>query len=149
MADHRAEQIMDAFVAAIGNLTTTSTNVFRDRVEAIDPSITAALSVYQGEDYPLDTSDQNWFTVDHVLEIMIEIQIKQAYGTPISQTLNQIRKEIAVAIQAAPQLGLSFVIDTVEGAGRRPRIDFSEKSTALQAYEWRVKYQRSRTDPSA
>jgi len=150
MADNRAEQIMDAFTTLVTGLTTTGSNVERDRAYAFDDSINYALAVYQGDDTPFDRTDQNWFNINHDLEVSIVIHARLASSTPISQTLNLIRKEITAAVLADYTLGLSFVIDTVEGNSLKPVIDIGgEKPIAIQTFNWLVKYERSRTDPSA
>lgn len=147
MADHRAEQIMDAFVTAITGLTTTGTNVKRDRVYGW--TSTPAISVFQGDDTPIPYIDRNYSLDDFMLNIHLEFHVDEADSIPVSQTLNQIRKEVIIAIQAAPTLGLSFVIDTEEGTTYRPIIEHIDKVTATQSMDFEIKYRRSRTDPSA
>ena len=148
MTDHRAEQIMDAFETILTGLTTTGTNVKRDRV--YNWTTTPAISIFQGDDIPLPYEDRNYSIDDYQLSISIEMHVDESNDTPVSQTLNQIRKEVIIAIQADPYLGLSsFVIDTEEGTAYRPTIEHIDKVTATQVMDFTVKYRRSRTDPSA
>lgn len=147
MANHRVEQIMVAFEAAIIGLTTTGTNVKRDRIYAW--TTTPAISLFQGDDVPVPYADRNYSIDDYELTIHVEMHVDEANNIPVSQTLNQIRKEIIIAIQADPYLGLpSFVIDTEEGTAFRPSIEHVDKVTATQVMDFTVKYRRSRTDPS-
>ena len=148
MADHKAEQILDAFTTAVTGLATTGANVERDKVYNLDDAITAGLSVEMGSDIKRDDETQGWELVMYTLSVVINIYVKQSSSTPLSQTLNQIRKEIVVALQAAPTLGLSFVQDTIEGSALEPVNGPGEKPMSMQRFEWAVVYQRSRTDPS-
>ena len=147
MADHKAEQIMVAFTAAVTGLATTGTNVKRDRVYPF--TSLPALSVFQGDDVPVPYVNRNYSIDDFTLNIIIEIHVSNPDTTPISTTLNQIRKEIIIAIQADPLLGLSsFVLDTEEGTASRPLIEHVDKTNATQQMDFTVKYRRSRLDPS-
>jgi hypothetical protein len=150
MADHKAEQIMDAFVSAVTGLTTTGSNIERDRAYMWEDARLPALAIYQGDDTPTPYADRNYYRDDYHLTIHIDIHVKIATGTALSQTLNLIRKEITAAIQADPYLGLSgFVIDCEEGTALRPVIEFADKPTAVQTLEYRVRYWRARSDASA
>ena len=150
MALHRAEQVTAAFESFITGLSTTGSNIDRDRAYAWDASISSALSLYQGVDEPFNPDTQNYHFVDHRLTLRIDIHVRRASVTPLSQALNAIRKEIALALQASSNLGLNFVIDIIEGPALEPVIDASgDKPTAIQAYNWYILYRRSRTDPSA
>ena len=151
MADHRAEQIMDAFFTNIDGLATTKNSVKRDRPYNVESGVNCALSLYQGSDVPYEEGIQNWTYQDMMLTVVIEIFVKAASTTPISQTLNQIRKEITVALQAvaSPPLGLGFCHEIEEGESFEPQLEVAEQPTAVQRFEWLVKYRRSRADPSA
>lgn len=146
MADHHAEQIMDAITTALTGLTTTTTNVQRDRVYPF--TTLPAISIFQGDDSPLPYIDRNYSIDDFSLDIHVEMHVSEPDATPVSQTLNQIRKEIIIAVQANPTFGLSFVMDTEEGIASRPIIEHIDKTNATQEMLFVVKYRRSRTDPS-
>lgn len=151
MADHRAEQIMAAFEALVTSLATTGSNVTRARIYPNQSSALPALSVYQGDDEPkLDHDDDAVLEyIDHILEVIIEAHVQASSGI-VDTTLNQIRKEIAVVVHADHKIGLSFVINTIEGPAEAPELfDEGEKRTAVQRNHYFVKYRRSRTDPSA
>jgi hypothetical protein len=99
-----------------------------------------------GADSPVKDSENVAF-VDSVLTVINQITVS-AEGETMDTTLNKIRKEIVVAIQAG--LGLSFVIDVVEGPTTRPELsDEAEQRTATQELTWFARYRRSIGDPSA
>lgn len=149
MADHRAEQIMSAIETLLTGLTTTGSNVKRDRVYSWDTANLPALSIFQGDDTPIPYADRNYFQDDFELTVHIEMHAENADTIPISTTLNQIRKEVIIAIQADYTLGLSFVIDTEEQIASQPQIEHINTTTATQVMDFTVKYRRSRADPSA
>jgi len=148
MADHRAEQILDAFTALVTGLTTTGANVVRDRPYNIDESISSALSVYQGDDTPFDSGLDNWQLEDKQLDISVDIHVKQSSEIPISKQLNQIRKEIHIALMADRTLGLSFARNFLAGVAETPEIEAGEKVTAKQTLNFSIDYRASVTDPS-
>jgi len=149
MADHRAEQILDAIKTTVTGLATTGANVARDRVYPIGATINNALSIYQGSDDPATTEDQSWFILHSFLAFRIDIQIRLSSSIDISQQLNLIRKEIVIALQADPTLGLGFVVDLIEGSALEPIEDHADQPIAKQSFNWTVHYERSRADPSA
>jgi len=149
MADHRAEQIMKAFVALLNPLPTTSDNIMRDRPYDIESGVSTALSVYEGIDDPLDDDDQVWPFHDSWLTIYVDIHAAIPSDTPISETLNLIRKEITIALMPQNALGLGFVHDLRQGVADDPEEGVGDKPIAKQRTEWKVKYRCSRTDPSA
>ena len=148
MADHRAEQVMDAFTTLVTGLATTGSNVVRDRPYDVEGSVNEALSVYQGPDNPADESP--WPYIDSELTIYTDIHVRGASTTPISQTLNLIRKEMVLAIMADYTLALAGIVHEIEeGIAGAPDIEPGEKPIATQRVEWKAKYRRSITDPSA
>lgn len=151
MAAHRAEQIMVAFVSNVMGLTTTKNSVVRDRAYNVEDGDNTALSIYQGDDIPLEDGLQNLNNIDMTLTVIIEIHVKAASTEPISKILNKIRKEITIALQAVadPPLALAWTIEIDESSGFEPQLEIGEKPTAIQRMEWMIKYRRSRTDPSA
>lgn len=146
MADHRAEQIIVALVSRVTGLTTTGTRVYRSRHYPLQTSELPGLCVYMGDDEPIDST--SYSLIDSAFVVSIEAHVKATSG--IDTTLNQIRKEVVIAIQANPTLGLAFVIDTLEGRASKPEITGEgEQPIAMQRLDFLVKYRRSRLDPSA
>jgi hypothetical protein len=141
---HKAESIMAAFVTAATGLTTTGANVERGRVHPLPEDILAALSIYQGSDtviaevYPMVTSE---------LRVNVEAQVKSS-APDLETKLNQIRKELNIALSAHPPLGLSYCIDILETASR-PVLDGSgERRTGTMEIDYTITYRRNRNDPS-
>lgn len=147
MADHRAEQIIDAVVTTLTGLTHTVDNVFRGRVHAVPEAKLPALCVYLGPDKQIGQYSQA--KIDSELTILVEALVKTA-DEQVDQLLNQIRKEVTVALQADYTQGLSFVLNTLEGDTDAPDLSGEgEKPSAALKMEWKFHYRRSRTDPSA
>jgi len=153
MADHRAEQVVQAITTALTGLATTASNVSRDRIYNVDDddNINEALSVFMGSDAPVSDDESSWAITSSILTVRIEIFVKSPSTTPISQVMNQIRKEITIALMSNlnPVLGLNFCEDIVEGEAEEPEINKAEQPTGLQNTYWHIQYQRSRTDASA
>jgi len=149
MADHRAQQILDAIVTTVTGLTTTGTNVDLDQVDPVGTSRLPHLSVDMGTDDKLEGSDANMSYMDSVLSVGIVARVKNSTG--LSAELNQIRKEVHIAMAADYQLGLpAFVIDTVYiGSSVVDKSGELEKEAALQSFNYQVLYRHSLTDPSA
>ncbi len=146
MADHKAEQILSAVITKVTGLTTTGANVFRGRVYAVPDGRLPALCVFMGTDEVIGQwSHQH---VDSLLTIHIDAKVKDS-AAQVDTTLNQIRKEVAIALQADITQGLSFVQDTQEGDAAEPDLSGeADKPIASQRLEWVFRYRRNRTDPS-
>ena len=139
---------MAAFTTAVTGLTTTGSNVERGRVYDVDPANAPALSIYQGADEPVEGDSQAWPVRDSLLTVYVDIHVKQT--STAETTLNQVRKELAIALMADLSLGLSFVHQIIEGAADDPeRSGEAEKPTQTQRTTWQVHYRRSVTDPSS
>lgn len=147
MADHRAEQIMAAVQTTVTGLATTGTNVERGRADDVPSSKTPALRVAMGDDRIVDPwSDA---LLDSELEVSIFAMVHDS-ATNVETKLNQVRKEVNVALVANHTLGLAFVHAIVELGARRPTlVGESAKPAAAMEMQYRVKYRRSRLDPSA
>lgn len=143
--DHKVEQMLDAVVPLVTDLTTTGSNVKRGRVSPLSESISSALSVYQGED---NTENYNWPSVYSSLNVYIDIHVKDS-SEQIDQVCNRIRKEINIAIMAVDRLALPFVTDVEEEGASEPELsDGSNKPIAVMRVTYKIKYNRSVTDPS-
>lgn len=137
---------MAAFTTLVTGLTTTSTRVHRGRVYPVDT--VPALSVFQGADEPVDDDSQSWPVMDSVLTVYVDAHVRQTSTT--EGTLNQIRKELTVALMADWTLGLAFVHRVIEGPANEPeRGPDAEKPTQVMRTEWRVHYRRNALDPSS
>lgn len=146
MADHKAEQVIVGVVAAVQNLTTTGTNVRRGRSVPLDDDQFTGLSVHLGPDEPID--DSGWPNVHSDLTVLISAHARGS-DEDIDTVLNQIRKEVTIALWVDPMFGLSFILDMTEGATDEPEID-SESGyiTGRMRTAWIIRYDRNRMDPS-
>jgi hypothetical protein len=140
---------MAAFTAAVTGLATTGQNVVRDR--PYDQVAPCALSIFLGPDTPIGDDDKVYQFIDSYLTIYVDVRVKQSSLIPVTITLNQIRKEIVVAINPEPPnpFGLTFCHWIAEGIAGDPDYDVGDQPTASQRLEWIVKYRRSQSDPSA
>lgn len=147
MADHRAEQILAAVQTSVSGLTTTGANVERGRADDVPAAATPALRVAMGDDRIVDPwSDA---LLDSELEVSIFAMVHDS-ATNVETKLNQVRKEANIALAANHTLGLAFVHAIVELGARRPNMSGeSAKPAAAMELQYRVKYRRSRLDPSA
>lgn len=146
MADHRAEQIMAAITTAVTGLTTTGANVRRGQLYPFGDDQTAALTVAQGPAEMLDDQPHRMKTVR--LEVQIIIHVKSS-TTLVDSLINQISKEVYIALMADRTLGLAFVIDSDWTGQTEPEQDIdSEAATARAAMQFAVLYRHSLTDPS-
>ena len=147
MALHRAEQIIAAVKTLVTGLTTTGANVDRGRGEEVAAELTPALRVYMGADTIVEPWAQQ--LLDSDLEVVIEAKVHDAAAN-VETTLNQIRKEVNIALAADYTLALAFVHAIVEIGAGRPQISGDlAKPAASMELRYLVKYRRSRTDPSA
>lgn len=147
MADHRAEQIVAAVVTKITGLTTTGARVYRGRLYPLQPTELPALLVYLGADTDGVTLGQS--LRESVLNIGLDAVVKTV-ATQIDTLLNQVRKEVTIALAADHTQGLGFVLDSIEGDAAEPEPSGEvDQPTGRQRLNWQFRYRRSRTDPSA
>jgi len=149
MALHYAEQIIAQLLItlqAIPSSTVAAVNIERDRVDPFENL--PAISLEEGADDILLGSDKNESVMDSLLEVEVVVHAKKSTG--VSAQLNQIRKEIFIALMADLQQGLpSIVIDTdYIGAEKPQRSDAAENAVMQQSINFEIKYRHSNTDPS-
>ena len=145
---HKAERILAAVVTKLTGLTTTGTNVFRGRVYDLPDTSLPALLIFQGADRPLSDGGSSSFRfLDGELSVRVEAVVKTS-ATQLDTLLNQIRKEVTIALQADVTQGLNFVMDTTEGTADVELNGEGDKPTGTLKMEWSILYRRLRTDPS-
>lgn len=148
MVVHSAEKILLKVLDLLMDLETTGESVQRSRVYDWADSELPALSIYMGSDSPGDPESRNIAFSDWELEIRIEAVCKKLSYSETDSTLNAIRGEVAAALLSDYTLGLSFVIDVIEGeAGSPNESGESERPTASQVLTYSVKYRRPLKDP--
>lgn len=145
MADHKAEQIMVAALAAVTGLATTGTQVYRGRVNPLSETVSNALSLYQGAD---TKEGEDYPTSIRLLSIYIDIHTKSP-TEQVETRLNQISKEVSIAMLATRGLGLGFVIDVEEVGSDEPELSGdADQPDAKQRMTWHIEYRRMTNDPS-
>ena len=143
MADHKAIQVLDAVVTLLTGLATTGANIKKSRAYAVQttPAITVGLGAETVRQFlPA--------FIDRELNIEIDIHVK-ATETTLDNSIQQVRKEIFIALMADPKIGLDFVIEIEPVSTAEAVINSdSEYPTALVSETWRVIYRHSITDAS-
>lgn len=148
MALHRAEQVIQAAVAALTGLPTTGANVFDDRdddEDALQPDELPGLVVSQGDDERL--TEYSHDVADWRLEINVDIVVAET-GPSARAPLNAIRNEITPALAADHTLGLAFVQNVEEIGALAPDRAAADRTAGRMRMVWAATYRRSRTDPS-
>lgn len=144
MADHRAEQIMQAFVAALG----TTSEFVTLRAPQDDVNQFPSVSVYMGSESPLgETGYEIPHTYSAVLNVVCVVSVR---STTPETALNAAKKALHIAIFQDQRLGLPFVIETMLSDADEPEIDDDgEGLLAQQTVNYEVKYRTSVADRSA
>lgn len=145
MADLKAEQIMVAVQAKITGLSTTGSNVSRNRMYDIQDSELPYLLLIQGED-KVDGEFFNNIQIQSTFGFMVRAYIKQS--TTIETTLNQIRKEIHIAVMNDTTLGLAFSARVFPVAASAPKLELAEKQYGYIDLMFAVRYTYKLTDAS-
>lgn len=144
---HRAELVLAAVQTAVTGLATTTTNVDRGRAEEIPVEKLPALRVAGGDDLVVDPWAHQ--LLDSELDVSIFAHVHEASAN-VETKLILIRKEVNIALMADQTLGLAFVHAIVELGAAKPELSGDlAKPAGRMELQYRVKYRRSRTDPSA
>lgn len=148
MADHVREQILDAVVTRLTGLVTTGANVYRGRVYPLTESNLPGILIYQGADDP-NSLEQNLSFIDSELNVYVEA-VAQSASTQIDQILNQIDKEIFIALATDFRQGVNACFSTLIGAADEPRLEGEgAKPIGFLRRNYKFRYRTSRADPSA
>jgi len=145
MADHRAEQILAAVLTILKGSVTTAVSIDRDHAYSYDETELPAINVCMGAEKPEQVLLNNY--VEWALDVEFEIACKET--TTLSTTINQIRKEIQVALRSDYKLGLSFVTECLPGEFAKPEQKDGDKPVMAAVWTWTVQYRTSLSDPSA
>jgi hypothetical protein len=144
---HRAESIVAKVLTTVTSLTTTGANAFRGRVFPLQTTEVPAVFVYQGADEIMQHLLQG--KLDSLLTVHLEAVVKAASAS-IDTTLNKIREEVTIALQADYTQGLAYVIDTKEIGADAPELSGDgDQRTGTMRMTWQIHYRRSRADPGA
>jgi len=143
---HRAESIVERIKTVVTGLTTTSTRVYRGRVYPLQESEVPGLLVYMGQDRIVNVLSQS--LMDSMLSVHID-EVVKATGQ-VDTTLNLIREQVTIALQADHTLTLSYVMGIEESGADEPNLSGEgDQRIATMRTTWQVLYRRSRTNPGA
>src|SRR5688500_10924967 len=115
---HRAESIVERVKTVVTGLTTTSTRVYRGRVYPLQESEVPGLLVYMGQDRIVNVLSQS--LMDSLLSVHID-EVVKATGQ-VDTTLNLIREQVTIALQADHTLTLSYVMGIEESGADEPNL---------------------------
>lgn len=144
---HRAESIIEAVKTEVTGLTTTGSRVYRGRVYPMQSAELPGLLVYLGQDEIIQNLLQG--KLDSRLTVHIDAVVKSPTAQ-VDTTLNLIRSEVTVALQADYSQGLAYVMDTIEvGAGEPSLTGEGDQPVGVMRMTWQFHYRRSRADPGS
>lgn len=140
MADHVREQIVVAAIAAVTSLTTTAANVFRDRDTEEQPLKDSEVPglVVEDDGDPAETVTIGiGRLVERRMSIRFIAHVKATTG--YSSTLNQILKEIEIALGNAASLGGAKWANITD-VGARESSRAGDKAAVRQAFTFEFFY---------
>jgi hypothetical protein len=125
MADHVAEQIVAAAKAALTGLATTGARVFDSRVYPVKETDCPCILIDQGEEQ-VGAGELYGFSraVERTLQLHVIAKVEQ--NVDYRKTVNQIRKEVEIALAAAGGIGgakwvqPSSTLLELSGEGEKP-----------------------------
>lgn len=102
MADHVHRQIRDALATALGGLATTGTNVFPNRIAPVPDGKLPALCIFADDESSENISSDGPAAQQRTLVVIVEARDK---GATVDDTLDQISKEVEVALSGGLTVG--------------------------------------------
>ncbi len=147
MADHKREQILDASIATLNSLATSIVDkVVRGSDTPFALAVDKAISISAGTDEPVESS--GWDAIYSNLILNIDIHVRSS-SEQIDTLINEIRKQITIALFADLTQGLPFVSDLVEESASEPDLEGSgEMVSGSMRIRFKYLYNRSYSDPS-
>lgn len=141
--------LAEAIVAKATEVLTAAVtgDVVRGRVDPLEDIQLPAVGVFQGADEPLER--QNIQVMDQLLEVRTEVATKADEGEVIETLLNELRRQVHLALMAENALGLPYVIDIVPDGADEPDIQgTAERITGTMVVRWIVHYRHRVADAS-
>jgi hypothetical protein len=102
VADHVAKQLRAAVISAVTGLATTGANVFGSRVYPVRDAEIPCLLVYTPDE---SAEDATLETTSYQRRIAIRIEALAKATASLEDTLDQIRKEVEIALAAGVLVG--------------------------------------------
>jgi len=154
VADHRAEQIINAIAERLSGSTSAKDEVYRWSARPL-PELPFAIEVSMGPDEPSTTA---LVVIDSWLTVYVDLYTNSTQPLPRTSAakptyetnLMTLRKETAIEMMRDVQQGLSgFVIDTDPQGAQEPEVKSEGETVSVMLRTvWRVQYRASVTDPS-
>lgn len=142
---HRADQIVEAVVAAIATSGPSTRKVFAHRRLSLseEHDELPAHSVDFGEDTPIDAGASfTDGTIASLLTVNVTHVAVAAEEHILRRLLLDMRAEVHIAIKAVRDLGLDFVIDTHYGGANPPEVDVTGTMLVGELTSvWGVRYE--------
>lgn len=149
---HRAQQIVEAVVAALQADTALGATVYTHRQYSLSEADQElpAVSVRIGSDMPTgEFGPDNFAFIDSVLELVVEISVKAGDEQTAANSLLDLRRRVHIDLMADRTQALSFVMDTRYGGATAPDFDVStDRPVARLETRWGVFYRMNLTDPN-
>ncbi len=136
-----AETIITTVVSVLD--TAMAATILRGRVDPLEDSQLPVVGVFQGVE---EVDRINISVMDEFLEVRTEVADKGA-SLNIETSLNELRRQVHLALMVADALSLAYVIDIIPNGVDEPNIDgSSEKFTGTMTINWIVHYRHQYTD---
>lgn len=137
-----AEEIMQAVVSVLD--TALAATVDRGRVDPLPDNLLPAVGVFQGADVPSESQTLDF--IDMELEVRTEVAAS-AVATQIETELNELRRQVYLAMMAEDALNLDYVIDVLPLGADEPSLDGeTERVIGSMVVNWVVLYRHQRRD---
>jgi hypothetical protein len=150
MEKHRAEEIMAAIGSRLETLLEKGIGTIRERNFPKDIGALPTVHVYQGKDVPVHHGANSLALIDRELEVRIDAYVETAPDR-LDAALNQIRRDVYVAMMAEQNLTLPFVQTVMwkgDGAPELPEPE-AHPSVGRMTMTFAVRYRHSHSNPSA
>lgn len=146
MADHKTDRVLEAVAARI--TAAVSRDVFRGREFGVPDANLPATFVYLGtEDVGAEEEGATWPTL-YPRTGVVTVEAADVVAD-IESTLLAMRRDTTKALRADHTLGLSWVIDIIEGSAEAIEYEAEGSVKAFYRCNWTVIYQRDWDDPTA
>ncbi len=145
---HRRTQIMGGLESRLTGLSLTGGNIFRSRSRPLEASNLPAIGLYQGGEVPQDPQFVGVRFMDREFTAKIIIWAEASDEESVELLLDAVEVDIHKAVQGDPQLGFTFVQDTVKQEVNEPEIDGEvSKPAGTREIAYRIQYRHDIDNP--
>lgn len=146
---HAVEKIMQTVLALLktGSPTDAGQEVFRKNVRPVKEDDLPIINIVQGLDEQLPYT--NVAFQDCSVEVITELMVTAKGVDNIEPAMNELRRQVHIAMMANNQLGLTFVhLITPNGAKKPEPRGLGDLTVTVQEVSWKVMYRTAISDPS-